>query len=242
MSAVRRTIAHARWESRLLLRNGEQLLLTILIPAGLFLGMTLLAIWPVTGDRTAAAVASVWTVSVLAGCFTSLAIATGFERRSGALRFLATTPLTRLELLGGKVLAALATTALSLAVVGMMAVTVGWRPDPSLIPALLLLVLGAAALGSWAFALAGMLRAEAVLAVANGIFVLLLAIGGVAIPVDRLPDALAGLARTLPTGALHQALNDLLVAGTWPDPWTYVVMAAWLLVGSVLARRFFRWS
>lgn len=239
---VQRVIAHARWESRLLLRNGEQLLLTLLIPAGLFLGLALLDLWPASGNRVAAAVATVWTVSALAGCFTSLAIGTGFERRSGALRFLATTPLTRLELLAGKVAAAAFVTGLSVALVGVLALVVGWRPDARALLALCVLALGCAALGAWAFALAGMLRAEAVLAVANGIFVLLLIVGGIVIPLDRLPSAMATVAGYLPTGALNESLQALLVDGSGPTAQNIVVLVVWLVVGAALARRYFRWS
>lgn len=240
--SVQRAIAHARWESRLLLRNGEQLLLTLLIPAGLFLGLALLNLWPATGDRVASAVATVWTVSVLAGCFTSLAIGTGFERRSGALRLLATTPLTRLELLAGKVIAAAFVTGLSVALVGVLALAVGWRPDALLLVALAVLVLGGAALGAWAFALAGLLRAEAVLAVANGIFVLLLLVGGIVIPLDRMPSALATIAGYLPTGAINESLHALLVTGTWPSWGPVVILLVWCAAGAAIARRCFRWS
>ena len=239
---IRRVLAHARWETQLTLRNGEQVLLTIIIPVAMLLGLGLLQLWPVTGERVPTAVAAVWVVTVLATCFTSLAIGTGFERRSGALRFLSTTPLTRLELLAGKVLAVLASTALSIAIVSVVAVAIGWRPGWTVLPALGVLALGGAALGTWAFVLAGTLRAEAVLAVANGIFIVLLLAGGVAIPPDRLPGALAGLAQVLPTGALTDALTSLLVDASAPGAWPIVVLVAWLVAGAALARRFFRWN
>lgn len=237
-----RTLAHARWETSLLLRNGEQLLLTIIIPTALLIGLSVLEIWPDPSDRVANAVATVWTVSVLASCFTSLAIATGFERRSGALRFLATTPLTRLNLLGGKVIATLAVTVVSIGVVAIVAIPLGWRPSWWVIPSLLACVLAGAAMGSWAFVIAGTLRAEAVLAVANAIFLVLLLVGGVIVPVDRLPEPLAIIATFLPTGALDAALTSMLVDGGLPGWQPIIVLAAWLVVGLAIARRTFRWS
>lgn len=240
--STHRSLAQAAWEARIVLRNGEQLLLTIVIPVGLYLGLTLLDIWPVEDDRDATALATVWTVSILATCFTSLAIGTGFERRSGALRFLATTPLSRAELLAGKLLATLLVTLLSLCAVAMTALAVGWRPTVFILPAIAILVLGGAALGSWAFVLAGVLRAEAVLAVANGLFLLLLLVGGIIVPLDRLPAPVATCAEFLPTGALTQALTALLVDGTSPPISAIAVLAVWLVVGTVIARRTFRWS
>ncbi len=240
--STHRSLAQAAWEARIVLRNGEQLLLTIVIPVGLYLGLTLLDLWPVEDDRDATALATVWTVSILATCFTSLAIGTGFERRSGALRFLATTPLSRAELLAGKLLATLLVTLLSLCAVAMTALAVGWRPTVFILPAIAIMVLGGAALGSWAFVLAGVLRAEAVLAVANGLFLLLLLVGGIIVPLDRLPAPVATCAEFLPTGALTQALTALLVDGMSPPISAIAVLAVWLVVGTVIARRTFRWS
>lgn len=239
---MNRTLAHARWETSLLLRNGEQLLLTVIIPIALLIGLSVLDIWPDRSDRVSSAVASVWTVSVLASCFTSLAIATGFERRSGALRFLATTPLTRLNLLGGKVIATLVVTVVSIGLVAVVAIPLGWRPTAWVIPALIMCVLAGAALGSWAFVLAGTLRAEAVLAVANGIFLVLLLVGGVVVPLDRLPEPLSVIATYLPTGALGEALTALLVDSSLPGWQPIIVLGAWLLAGLAVARRTFRWS
>ena len=239
---MNRALAHARWETRLLLRNGEQVLLTLVIPVGLLLGFSLLNIWPVQTDRLASAVAAVWTVSVLASCFTSLAIATGFERRSGALRFLSTTPLTRLELLAGKVISTTLVTVLSMILVGVVAMGLGWRPTAWVLVAVLVCILAGAALGSWAFVLAGTLRAEAVLAVANALFLILLLVGGIIVPLDRLPQGLADLAQYLPTGALSQSLDSLLVDASMPGARPLIVLTIWLVAGIALARRAFRWS
>ena len=237
-----RAWVQARWETRLLLRNGEQVLLTVLIPLALLLGLTLLDIWPVRDDKVATAVAAVWTVSVLATCFTSLAIATGFERRSGALRYLATTPLTRMELLFGKTLATGFVTALSVILVGLVALALGWRPTWWVLPSLGLMCVAGCAFATWAFVLAGTLRAEAVLAVANAIFLGLLFLGGIVVPVDRLPPVLSNIAGLLPTGALSEGLTTMLVDGSHPGIWPVAIELAWLVCGLAIARRTFRWS
>ena len=91
-----------------------------------------------------------------------------------------------------------------------------------------------------ALLLAGTLRAEAVLAVANLVWVLLLGLG-VLFPTDLLPGALATVAALLPSGALGDAMRTSFVDGGWP--WAqWAVLVAWGLVGGGLARRFFRWS
>lgn len=244
MSATQRTVAQAGWEARLLMRNGEQLLLTVVIPVGILLALTLTdLVATATGpDRLPTALATVLSVSVLSGCFTSLAIATAFERRSGALRFLGTTPLTRTELLVGKLLATAAVTAISVIVVTVLAVVLGWRPTVGSAWAVPELVLGAAVFAAWGFALAGLLRAEAVLAVANGIFLLLLMFGGIVVPASSLPGALGTVVAWLPSGALASSLADTLVSGAAPGLQAVVVLLAWFAAGTVIARRTFRWS
>jgi ABC-2 type transport system permease protein len=244
VTALHRALAHSRWETRLLLRNGEQLLLTFVIPIGLLLGLTLTSVLVQEAgpDRVPTAVATVLTVAVISSAFTSLAIATGFERRSGALRFLGTTPLSRTELLGGKFLATAIVTVLSAGAVVIVAVGVGWRPTSGSLWALPVLVLGTAAFASWGMALAGLLRAEAVLAVANGLFLVLIMFGGVVIPAASLPGPLATIAPLLPSGALADGLTSAIVSGSPPTPSSTLVLLLWLAVGAALSGRTFRWS
>lgn len=239
-----RTLAQASWETGLLLRNGEQLLLTVIIPVALLLGLTQTDVLRQTDgpERLPAALATVVTVSVIASAFTSLAIATAFERRSGALRFLGTTPLTRVELLAGKALATAVVTAISVAATAVTAILVGWRPGAGTAWALPSIVLGVAPFAAWGMALAGLLRAEAVLAVANGLFLALLMFGGVVIPASSLPGPFAAIAGWLPSGALADALAAALVDGAAPASTDLLVLVAWLLTGTAVAARTFRWS
>ncbi|HRA76585.1 MAG TPA: ABC transporter permease, partial [Propionicimonas sp.] len=174
--------------------------------------------------------------------FTSRAIATAFERRSGALRFLGTTPLRRVELLAGKFLATTAVTALATAILVILAIVLGWRPVPGSAWALVAMALGLACFASWGMALAGLLRAEAVLAVANGLFLVLVLFGGVVVPASSLPGPFATLASVLPSGALADILTTALVAGAPPTVGPVLVLVAWGVVGTVLAGRTFRWS
>ncbi|GDX31576.1 transport permease protein [Actinomycetes bacterium] len=241
-SSWARTRAHTGWELRLLLRNGEQLLLVFIIPVVLVLALGLTSFMPGGIDS---AISKVLTISILASCFTSLAIATGFERRSGALRFLATTPLTRAQLLMGKSLATAIVTLLSAIVVVLLGITLGWHPGGSWPLAVLIAVLGCFTFASWGLFLAGALRAEAVLAVANGVFLALLLFGGILIAPSELPEVLGVVIAFLPSAALADTFSLILIGplnnlNLLLQP--VAVLMVWGAAGAILARRFFRWE
>jgi len=238
-SAAQRIRAHALWELRLLLRNGEQLLLMFVVPVLLLIAIGFSGL---STKRIDAAVPTVLAVSIMATCFTSLAIGTGFERRSGALRYLGTTPLTRLDLIVGKFAATAVLTAMSMIVIVIVGLALSWRPDLTGIPAAgLIAVLAAAAWVSWALVLAGLLRAEAVLAIANGLFLLLILFGGVVVATSQMPDAVASVIDLLPSAALANGLRESLQQGGLPVL-PVIVLLVWTAIGVVLARRSFRWE
>lgn len=238
--------AHAVLETRLLLRNGEQLVLAVVLPvlvlvAGVQAG-GLLDLG--AGRRVDLLAPGVLALAVLSTAFTSLAIATGFERRYGVLKRLGSTPLPRLGLLAGKALAVLAVEALQLAVIGAVALALGWRPAggvSGLLAGLVAVLLGTASFAALGLALAGSLRAEATLALANLVHVLLLAGGAVVVPLARHPDGLEPLLRALPSGALADALREASAGGALPVV-DVVVLLAWTAVGAGLAMRTFRWD
>ena len=236
---ARRVLRHARTEIQLLVRNGEQLLLALAIP---LLVLTLGGIaggrW---GDLTVLA-PSVLALAVWSSAFTSVAISTGFERRYGVLERLAATPLQKSGLLAGKALGIVAIVGFQLVVITAAALYIGWRPAftaTSGAVAVLLVVLATATFVGWALVLAGRLRAEAILGLANLIYVLLLVGGGLVIPVDRYPDAVQPLVWALPTGALGEGLRSAasgVVLG-----WPLLSLLGWLTAGVLAARKAFRW-
>ncbi|MBC7290072.1 MAG: ABC transporter permease, partial [Actinotalea sp.] len=154
---------------RTVLRNGEQLVITLVLPVLLLVVLTRTSFVDLgTDDRIGLVAPGILALAVMSTAFTSQAIATGFDRRNGVLRLLATTPLGRGGLLAGKVLGIVAVEALQIVVLVGVALGLGWRPDPAGLPgAALALVLGTAAFTGFALLVAGTLRAEAVLAVAN---------------------------------------------------------------------------
>lgn len=237
----RRVLAQVSLDVRTALRNGEQLLLTLVLPALalVVLGRTQLVDLG-TDDRLALVVPGVLALAVVSNAFTSRAIALAFDRRSGVLRLLATTPLGPGGLLAGSVGAVLVLLTVQVTVLGILGIAMGWRPAAAGLPwAVLAITLGATSLGALAMLLAGALRAEAVLAAANLLWVLLLVGGGLVVPPDLLPGPLGTLAPWQPAGALADALR-LALTGTVPVR-PLVVLSAWTLILVPAARRWFRW-
>ena len=182
-SARRRVLAQSAFEAKMILRNGEQLMVTILLPVMALIGLSKTSIIDLdTGgmSRIDFITPGVIALAVMSAAFTSQAIATAFDRRNGVLRLMATTPLGRGGLLTAKIIGVLAVEAVQVVVISAVALGLGWRPDPAGIPlALLAVLLGTAAFTSLAMLLAGTLRAEGVLAVANIVLVLLTVLGAV---------------------------------------------------------------
>lgn len=238
--AATRWWAQSRLEWRLMMSNGEQILLTLVIPIAALIAVTRLGLADVEQ-----ATPGVMALAILSTAFTATAIATGFERRSGVLKFLGATPLGRSGLLAGKVTATALVILVQLVLITGVALALGWNAAVTSAWALVAVVcLGTVALGSWGLALAGLLRAEATLAVANAVFLLLLFAGGTVLPTERLPGALAAVVQFLPSAALGDALRALLDAapGAALPLLPILVLAAWAATGCLLTARTFKWE
>ena len=237
--------AQARREVVAVLTNGEQLLLTLVLP---LLALVALArtTWlplevPAGLGRVDVVVPGVLAVAVLSTAFTSQAIAVAFDRRYGVLRLLGTTPLGRGGLVAARAVAVLVVVVLQLVVLGGTGLVLGWRPDAGGAPsALAVLLLGTAALTALGLLLGGTVRAEGVLAVANLAWVLLVAGGGVLLPASA-AGPLAPVVALLPSGALGEGLRTALGSGTVPGA-ELAVLAVWTVVAVLAARRWFRWD
>ncbi|MBQ0830368.1 ABC transporter permease [Streptomyces tagetis] len=235
--------AQALLETRMLLRNGEQLLLTVIIPALL---LVLFGSVDIVDTGEGAAVdflaPGILALAVLSTAFTGQAIATGFERRYGVLKRLAVSPLPRWGLMTAKTLAVLVTEVLQVILLTVIAFALGWSPHGNPVAVVLLLALGTAAFSGLGLLMAGTLKAEATLAAANLVFLLLLVGGGVIVPLDRFPDAAQAVLGLLPIAALSGGLRDVLQHGA-SIPWGDLgVLAVWAVAGLAAAGRFFRWE
>lgn len=241
-------IAQAGFELRLLLRNGEQLLLTVIIPVALLLAVTLVPAVPLDAPAGAArvpeALGGVLAVAIIASAFASLAISVGFDRRSGALVMLATTPLSRQGILGARALATLAMVALQACLLVVVALGLGWRPAT---PALVLpvwIILGTAAFAALGFALGGAVRAEGTLAIANAVFLVLVAVGGTTFPASDLPQIPAAIVSALPSSGLADLLRWSTGASATGGTGLAVdaaLLLGWGAAGALVAMRTFRW-
>ncbi|MFD9883649.1 ABC transporter permease [Streptomyces alboflavus] len=235
--------AQAALETKMLLRNGEQLLLTVVIPTLLLVLFSAVDIVD-TGDGKAVdfLTPGVLALAVMSTAFTGQAIATGFERRYGVLKRLAASPLPRWGLMTAKTLSVLVTEVLQIALLTAIAFALGWSPHGNPFAVLLLLVLGTAAFSGLGLLMAGTLKAEATLAAANLVFLLLLVGGGVIVPLDKFPGAVESTLGLLPISALSDGLRDVLQDGA-AMPWADLgILAVWSVLGLGAAARFFRWE
>jgi len=242
-SPVGMVLSHALMEIRLNVRNGEQLLLSVVIPVVLLIGLTKTTVVSISNDsRIDVVTPGILALAVMSTAFTGQAIATGFERRYGVVKLLGSSPLPRWGLVAAKTIAVLVIEAFQIVLVSLVALALGWSPKGSAIDAIVLIVVGTAAFSALALLVAGTLRAEATLAVANAIYILLLLAGGVIIPLEKLPLGMARVAEFLPSGALGQGLRDVLTQGR-PLPWqSFFVLVGWALAAGIAAHRTFRWE
>jgi ABC-2 type transport system permease protein len=237
---VRRILRHGVLEARLLARNGEQLLLALVIPLGILIAGRL------AGGRFGpfdVVAPSVLALAVWSTGFTSVAIATAFERRYGVLERLATTPLGKTGLIAGKFFAIILIIVGQMTILAGVAVALGWRPAFTAVSgaaALLLVIMGTATFVCLGLLIAGRLRAEATLGVANLIYVIGLAGGALVVPLERYPATLRPVIQALPTAALGEGLRA--AATGYALGWPVIVLAIWLPAAAWVARRGFRWT
>jgi ABC-2 type transport system permease protein len=242
----RRVAAQAGLELRTLVRNGEQLLLTLIIPVLLlvvFSSESLISVGH--GSRIGFIAPGILALAVMSTSFTSLAIGTGFERRYGVLKRLGATPLSRSGLIMAKALTVLAVEAAQVVIIVVVSLLLGWHPVVTalgLVSCLLILIAGSAAFSGLAMLMAGTLRAEATLAAANLIYLVLLGLGGVVFPLTKFPAAIRPVLRLLPSGAMSDGLRGVLRYGAGLPARDLLVLLVWAVVGIALAARTFRWE
>lgn len=240
-TSTARLLASGRFEATTLLRNGEQLLVSVVLPLMALVLLTYAPYPVLDAPRIDVVAPGVLALAVVSTAFTGQAISTGFDRRYGVLRLLGVSPLGRTGLLAGKAIAVLVVLALQVLVLSAVALVLGWRPDPvGVVPLVISLVVGALCFVALALLLAGSMRAEAVLAVANLLWVVFLGLG-LLLPTSTLPTAVAAVAAWSPSGLLGDAARLAALEGGWPvRAWT--VLLIWAVVAGLIARRAFRWS
>ena len=228
-------------ELKLLLRNGEQLLLTMFIPITLLVGLTLLPLGSFGQHRAATFVPVIMALAVISTAFTGQAIAVAFDRRYGALNRLGATPLPVWGIIVGKSLAVVAVVFLQAIILGAIGFALGWRPAPAaLAVGAVIIALGTTAFAALGLLLGGTLRAEIVLAVANLMWFVFAGLGALTLETGMVPPSVRWLSRLTPSGALTEALSQAM---TLSIDWLGVlVLGVWGGLAALAARRWFRFT
>jgi ABC-2 type transport system permease protein len=246
---MRPLTAQLRAELTMLFTNGETLFLTLGIPVVFLLFFSAVHVLPTgTSHPVNFLVPGILALAVMSTAMTALGIGTGFERGYGVLKRLGSTPLGRPRLLAAKIVAVIAVELLQAAVLVAVGYALGWTPGgPGGAGALVgaavaAMVLGTVAFGGIGLVLAGTLKPLVNLAVVNALFVVLLLLGGMLIPLGKLPDWLADVSRALPASALSDALHGSLGHGTPVSARDWVVLVMWAVAAPVVAGMAFRWE
>ena len=233
--------AQSALELKLLLRNGEQLLLTMFIPITLLVGLTLLPLGSFGPNRAATFVPVIMALAVISTAFTGQAIAVAFDRRYGALKRLGATALPIWGIIAGKSLAVVAVVFLQAIILGGIGFALGWRPElAGLGMGALIIALGTAGFAALGLLLGGTLRAEVVLAVANLLWFVFAGLGALTLDTDTVPTAVNWAARLTPSGALTEALSQSMSVSV--DWFGVVVLTVWGALAALAALRWFRFT
>jgi ABC-2 type transport system permease protein len=246
-SWLRMTLALAAYELRLNLRRGEGLLITFVIPVGVLL---VFSAFDTSGGTTDGPpvnrlLPGSIALAIIGASLVALSITTGYERAYGVLKRLGGSPAGSSVVVAAKIASVIVVEAVQLVLlVGIASVVLGWTPGPgaSVEVTVAALVLGTVAFAGLGLLMAGTLRAEATLALANLLFLVSLVLGGIVLPLERLPPAVSSVAAVLPPAALTEALAIGLGSTTADATEPLAILAAWAVLFAVLAARRFRWD
>jgi ABC-2 type transport system permease protein len=245
---MRALIAQTGAEVYMTLRRGETLLLTVGIPVVFLLFFSTVHVVSTPHQKAVDFfVPGILALAVMSTAMVSLGIATGFERGYGVLKRLGSTPLGRPRLLGAKIATVVLVEILQAAVLVAVGFGLGWNPGGHGPGGAALAAVGAALLGTVAFGgvglfMAGMLKAEVNLAAANGLYLVLLLLGGMVVPISKLPGGVAAVAKLLPADALAAGLHAALGSGSTVPTSSWVVLAVWAVAAPLAAAVSFRWE
>jgi ABC-2 type transport system permease protein len=232
-------------ELRLALRRGETLVATAILPVVVLLFFSSVTVIPVDAGRPVDfLLPGSIAFAIIATSLVSLGITTGYDRYYGVLKRLGGSPLSRTELIVAKILAVLVVEAVQVGLlVGAAALVLAWRAPGNVSVGLLVVgvLVGTLAFAGLGLLLAGTLRAETMLAIANILFVASLVLGGVVLPIDHLPAPLAAVAGALPAAALSDVLRVALGASGNAAA-SLALLAGWAVATVGLAAATFRWE
>ncbi len=237
-------LAQTRIELLLSLRRGESVLVTLVIPVVLLVFFMSVGALPVPIARPIDfLLPGTLALAVMATGLANLGIATAYERGDGVLKRLGATPLPRAGLVAGKMLGVVLLEVIQVvALLLIAALAYGWRPQGAPAVAALSLLLGTAAFAGIGLTMAGTLRPEATLAGANGLFLLLLLLGGLFLPLEALPAWMGAVGHLLPAAALADTLRASLAPPGDVPIGAFVHLLFWAIAAPLAAALTFRWE
>jgi ABC-2 type transport system permease protein len=240
-TVARMLAAQYSLELKLLLRNGEQLLLTLFIPVTLLIGLTVLQLGSFGPNRAEVFVPAIMALAVISTAFTGQAIAVAFDRRYGALKRLGATPLPVWGIIAGKSLAVVTVVFLQAIILGGIGFGLGWRPSVlGLLLGAVVIALGTVTFAALGLLLGGTLKAEVVLAVANLMWFVFAGLGALTLGGGLVPRGTELVARMTPSGALTEALSQAMTLSV--DWFGLCVLALWGVLAALAALRWFRFT
>ena len=183
-------------------------------------------------------------IVILASAFIGMPIALTTYKETGVLKRLRVTPLKTSTLALGFTLSQFIFIALGIVVlfiVGKLAFDVqvlgSWAV---LIGVIIFGMLTFLALGGAIGSLVGSWRAAAV--ITQIIFIPMLFLSDMFMPISIFPAGLQPICKALPLTPLNIILRDIVYGVPLDNLWRLWIMAGWLIVGSIITVRFFRWE
>lgn len=182
---------------------------------------------------------------VAATAFSGLGIVLVIRREAGILKRLRATPLPA----SVYIVAVLLTALLAFIVEAVCLIALAMLFFDAELPKSLFSLTGAILLGASAFALLGVgisglvRRAEGASAVITALYLPLSFVSGAFFSQQNFPDWLKAIADLLPLTYFIDLMGAVMLGGVelWDRPKDVAMIAAWGLIGALLARRFFRW-
>lgn len=238
-------LAQSRAEIQLALTQGESLLVTVGIPVILLVAFTTIKVLPLphgVTSRTSFLVPGTLALAIMATGLVSQGISTAVDRTYGVLKRLGITPLGKAGMLAAKIAAIFAVEVIQIAVISIVGLLLGWTPKGNVGLFLVAALLASVAFTGLGLLLAGVLRSEAMISISNGIYLILLLIGGMIIPVTSLPSFLQEIAKATPALATSQIFFHSLGVGGSAPALNWIVLSLWAVGAPLLAVRFFHWE
>jgi ABC-2 type transport system permease protein len=238
---ARALFAQLRVELLLGARRGEALLVTMAVPPVLLVFFASVPLLP-TGNEAPVAflLPGMIALAVIGNAMVALGIGTAYERHYGVLKRLGALPGSRLTLVVAKTLAVLVVEVIQVIVLVIVAVLLGWKPSRDPLAVVLALILGTGAFAGIGLLLAGTLRAELTLALANALFLAFLLLGGIVVPTTQLPGLLADIAPLLPAALLSDALRHGMAGQGGGPSGSLLSLGVWAAVALAAAGVAFR--